>query len=189
MALPITREYAEQRLRYEPLVEVTQYKGDSETHPYLSPEDEFADYETWDVANIAGTKAHEDAWFPYEYVRSALKLGLGLQADVGANPYQFGMIGSTDAHTSMATGDERNFWGKFSKSEPSPTRWSIPLFASDNVMMMYEWQMAASGYAAVWAEENTRGGAVRRHAPPRDLRDDRAPYGGALLRGIRLRGR
>ena len=160
---PLTREYAERRVHFEPLVEATQYKGDSETHPYLSPEDEFADYETWDQANIGVQKSHQDDWFPYEYVRSALKLGLGLQADIGANPYRFGLIGSTDAHTSLAAGDERDYWGKMTRTEPGPERWAIPLFDADAApegapftTSIYEWQMAASGYAAVWATENTR---------------------------------
>ena len=160
---PLTREYAERRSYFEPLVEATQYKGDSETHPYLSPEDEFADYETWDAANIGVQKAHRDEWFPYEYVRSALKLGLGLQADIGANPYRFGLIGSTDAHTSLAAGDERDFWGKMSRTEPGPERWKATLFDASTApedapvaTTIYEWQMAASGYAAVWAKENTR---------------------------------
>jgi hypothetical protein len=154
---PLTREQAERRIRFEPLVEATQYKGDSETHPYLSPEDEFADYETWDAGNIGLTKAHQDDWFRHEYVRSALKLGLGLAASLGVNPFQFGLIGSTDAHTSLAAADERDFWGKFSKTEPSPERMMLPMFeAPDAPRMMYEWQMAASGYAAVWARDNTR---------------------------------
>jgi hypothetical protein len=162
---PLTREYAEKRIYFEPIVEATQYKGDSETHPYLSPEDEFANYETWDWANIGVQKAHENEWFPYEYVRSALKLGLGLQADIGANPYRFGLIGSTDAHTALAAGDERDFWGKFSRTEPSPERWKIPMFDASAVpeglpagvpVTISEWRMAASGYAAVWATENTR---------------------------------
>ncbi len=154
---PLGRDYAELRARWEPIVEATQYKGDSETHPYLSPEDELADYETWDQANIGMNAKHEDAWFRHEYVRSALKLGLGIEASVGANPYRFGLIGSTDAHTSLATADEDDFWGKFTNDEPSPKRWSQPLVPNSELpWMVYEWQMAASGYAAVWATENTR---------------------------------
>lgn len=159
---PITREYATRRAYFEPLVEATQYKGDSETHPYLSPEDEFADYETWDAANIGMQKKHEDDWFPHEYVRSALKLGLGLQAELGTNPYKFGLIGSTDAHTALAAGDERDYWGKMTRTEPGPERWKRPLFETradppaTAVPPIEEWQMAASGYAAVWATENTR---------------------------------
>lgn len=161
---PLTREYATRRAHFEPLVEATQYKGDSEAHPYLSPEDEFADYETWDAANIGVQKKHEDEWFRHEYVRSALKLGLGLQADLGVNPYRFGLIGSTDAHTALAAGDERDYWGKMTQTEPGPDRWKTPLFDATAdvgtpgaaVTSIFEWQMAASGYAAVWANENTR---------------------------------
>ncbi len=161
---PLTREYAERRAYFEPIVEATQYKGDSETHPYLSPEDEFADYETWDQANIGSQVVHRNDWFRFEYVRSALKLGLDIEAETGANPYRFGMIGSTDSHTVFATADERDYWGKMSNREPSRQRWQIKLADQESpppginvVTTIYEWQMAASGYAAVWATENTRG--------------------------------
>ena len=153
---PITKEYAQMRSLYEPLVEATQVKGDSETHPFLSPDDEFADYESWDKSNIGLLQPHLDDWFPREYVRAALKTGLALEADLGANPYRFGLIGSTDSHTSLATADENDYWGKFVDAHPSANRWKKPLVPSPLPFMTYEWQMAASGYAAVWARENTR---------------------------------
>lgn len=155
---PFDRDYAERRQRWEPVAEVTQHKGDSETHPLLSPEDEFADYETWDLANLGSSVMQTDAMQPYQYARSALKLGLQQQARLGVNPFRFGMIGSTDSHTGFATAEEDNFWGKMSRSEPSPTRWSQPLLRHEGrpEFEIPEWKMAASGYAAVWARENTR---------------------------------
>ena len=102
----LSNEYARMRTRFEPLHEMTQMKGDSETHPKLSPEDEFADYETWDKANLTGTAAQTDDMLPGNYARSALKRGLKLEAEIGANPYKHGFIGSTDSHTSLATAGE-----------------------------------------------------------------------------------
>ena len=99
----LTREYAEARNRWEPLHETTQIKGDEETHPLLSPEDEFADFETWDVGNITGSGAKEDSMLQYEYARSALLSGLKLGAELGANPYKFGMTGASDTHTALST--------------------------------------------------------------------------------------
>jgi len=143
---PLDTAYAKARSRWEPIVEVTQIKGDSETHPVVSPKDQFADYETW--GNSSDNKKLSDSWRQFEYARSALKLGLGQQAKLGVNPFKFGMIGSTDAHTSLATADEDNFWGKMSIDEPHPARTD----ASDWI----GWRMNAAGYAAIWAEENTR---------------------------------
>ena len=150
-------EYASQRAWREPLVEATQVKGDSEAHPFLSPDDEFADYESWDRSNVSMAVPHQDEWFAHEYLRSALKLGLAIDADTGTNPYRFGMIGSTDSHTALATADEDDYWGKFVRAHPEPGRWQTPIVASDTLpYIAYEWEMAASGYAAVWASENTR---------------------------------
>lgn len=149
---PFDREYASTRARWEPLYEVTQVKGDSETHPLLSPDDEFADFETWDDDNIGRTVAKENAMLPHEYARSALKLGLQMHTKLGVNPYQFGLIGSTDAHTSLATADDNNFWGKFLDSEPGPERAHNKMGGT----LWYNWKLAASGYVGVWARENTR---------------------------------
>ena len=147
--------YAKARIRWEPLVEVTQIKGDGETHPFLSPNDEFADYETWDTSNLGGTAAKEDAMLEGEYARSALKLGLEVESETGVNPYRFGMIGSTDSHTALATSREENYFGKHSGMEPTPTRMTDALAkVGDNAV--FGWQQVASGLAAVWAEENTR---------------------------------
>lgn len=155
---PLTQEYGRLRSRWEPLVEATQIKGDSETHPFLSPTDEFADYETWNtwggrvngaVMYSGNSYTRPDSWIRYQYVRSALKLGLQQQAETGANPFKFGLIGSTDSHTALVAVDENNFWGKTASAEPGAGRTLGP-YSINN------WEMNAAGYAAVWAEENTR---------------------------------
>ncbi len=151
----LDKYYVETRARREPLYEVTQIKGDGETHPFLSPNDEFADYETWDIGNLDDSEVKTDAMLPGEYAREALKRGLAIEAKLGTNPYQFGMIGSTDSHTSLATAQENNFFGKHSGAEPSPTRMSHPFMENENGVIM-GWQQVASGLAGVWARENTR---------------------------------
>ena len=155
---PLTREIAELRASMEPIVEVTQIKGDGEAHPFLSPNDEFADYETWDRSNLDGSELKKKEMLQYEYARSALKIGLKLQKELGVNPFKFGMIGSTDAHTAISSIEENNFFGKHSGVEPEPNRWEHLVIASskDPKLNVLGWQQAASGYAAVWATENTR---------------------------------
>jgi hypothetical protein len=155
---PLNRELAELRARMEPIIETTQIKGDSESHPFLSPNDEFAGYETWDKANLNGTELKEESMLQYEYSREALKTGLKLNKSLGVNPYQFGMIGSTDSHTSLAAVEEENFFGKHSGVEPEPHRWEHMVISSplDPDLAIMGWQQAASGYAGVWAMENTR---------------------------------
>ena len=115
----IDREYAENRMRWEPLYEVTQIKGDGETHPFLSPNDEFANFERWDKGNLDLTELKKPEMLEAEYARAALRNGLMLEAELGVNPYKFGVIGSTDAHTGLAAVEEDNFFGKTSSSEPS----------------------------------------------------------------------
>jgi hypothetical protein len=155
---PLNRELAELRARMEPIAEVSQIKGDSEAHPFLSPNDEFADYETWDAANLDGTEVKEQSMLQYEYAREALKTGLKLKKSLGVNPYRFGMISSTDSHTSLTTAEEENFFGKHSGVEPEPQRWEHMVISSplDPNLAIMGWQQAASGYAGVWATENTR---------------------------------
>jgi hypothetical protein len=153
----LTRAYAETRARLEPVYEVTQIKGDGETHPFLSPNDEFAGFEVWDKGNLDLTELKRPEMLQYEYARSGLKLGLKLEQELGVNPFKFGMIGSTDSHTSLATADQDNFFGKHSGAEPSPTRATHPFLASpDGSAKIMGWEQVASGYAAVWATENTR---------------------------------
>ena len=154
---PLTRAYAETRDRWEPVYEVTQIKGDGEAHPLLSPDDEFADYETWDLGNLNLSQAKTEDMLQHEYGRSALKLGLQLEAALGVNPFQFGMIGSTDSHTSLPTAEEENFFGKHSGVEPTPERAAhVAIGSSDGSQAFMGWDMVSSGYAAVWATENTR---------------------------------
>jgi hypothetical protein len=151
----MTLDYAEQRNRWEPLLEVTQFKGDSETHPFVSPDDEFADYESWDQFAGFSVRPHQDWMFANEYARPALRQGLALSMQLGMNPFQFGMIGSSDSHTGIPSADENNFWGKFSWHEVNPTRVMEP-FVNIPDITQFEWEMAASGLAGIWAEENTR---------------------------------
>ena len=151
----IDREYAENRMRWEPLYEATQIKGDGETHPFLSPNDEFANFERWDKGNLDLTEVKKPEMLEFEYVRSAFKNGLKMEAELGVNPYKFGLVGSTDAHTGLAAVEEDNFFGKTSSSEPSADRAMHPFVKTDKAVIM-GWETTASGYAAVWATENTR---------------------------------
>ena len=156
---PIDKAYAETRMRWEPLAEVTQIKGDGEAHPALSPTDEWADYGTWDKGDIAGFKPKEDWMLQYEYARTALQVGLQQEQKLGANPFKFGMIGSTDSHTAMASTREDNFWGKMPSAEPSADRWEhyvIKAMSGDESLSTFEYESLASGLMAVWAPENTR---------------------------------
>jgi hypothetical protein len=148
-------DYMEARIRWEPLYEVTQIKGDGETHPFLSPEDEFADFETLALGNLNLTAVKEDDMLQYEYARQALRNGLAMEEEFGSNPYKFGMVGSSDTHTALAAVEEENYIGKHAGTEPSPERWEHPMakFAG----RQYDgFAMSASGYAGVWATENTR---------------------------------
>lgn len=149
---PLDAAYAKTRSRWEPVYEVTQVKGDGEAHPTLSPTDEFADFETWDEGNITLTAKKQPWMLQYEYARSGLKEGLRHEAKLGTNPFKVGMIGSTDAHTGLATSTEDNFFGKFPESEPRPERVTNKMAGQ----LQESWQLGASGLAAVWAPENTR---------------------------------
>ena len=152
---PIDREYAETRAEWERLYEATQIKGDGETHPFLSPNDEFANFERWDKGNLDLTELKKPEMLEFEYARSGLKNGLKLEAELGVNPYKFGMIGSTDAHTGLTAVEEENFFGKVTTSEPSPVRAIHPFVRAEKATIM-GWEETSSGYAAVWATENTR---------------------------------
>jgi len=154
---PITKEYAKLRAEMEPIIEVSQIKGDGETHPKLSKNDEFADYETWDRGNLTLSADKKDEMLEFEYARSALKNGLVVESTLGINPFKFGMIGSTDSHTGLAAVEEENFFGKLPHAEPSDHRVEHALMKfGEKAYMGYE--MTSSGYAAVWATENTREG-------------------------------
>lgn len=170
----ISKEYAETRIKYEPIIEMTQIKGDSETHPRLSPTDEFADYETYDhTISVAGAEARNlfsDGFLQQfsesdreillknkktiaktgDYARSALKRGLVIEDRIGVNPYKFGMIGSTDSHTSMASAEENNFHGKMAIDSTPGTK------SKEIIPGTPGWDMGAAGLVAVYAEQNTR---------------------------------
>jgi hypothetical protein len=158
---PMDRAYAEARASHEPLLEATQIKGDSETHPFLSPNDEFANFEKWDI-NFSKMEPAENSVLHGNYVRSALKLGLELEAKLGANPYHSGMIGGNDAHVGVVTQREDNFFGEFANGLPSPDRWKTPLAMIDNDPkkgpLISVWGEQAAGLGGVWARENTREG-------------------------------
>ena len=154
---PMDADYAAKRIRWEPLHEMSQVKGDEETHPLLSPDDEFADFENWDVSNIAGSVPKKPEMLQYEYARSALKLGLKLGRELGVNPYKFGMNATTDTHTALATTREENFFGKYRHTEPSKNRHDREVIpAEDPALRILTSQEAASGLTAVWVRENTR---------------------------------
>ncbi|ANT61620.1 hypothetical protein AYJ57_14075 [Salipiger sp. CCB-MM3] len=153
----LTEEIAQMRARFEPLYEPTQIKGDGEAHPFLSPDDEFADHDTWDASNLNGTEVKTPDMLAGEYAREALKRGLAIERDLGVNPFKFGMVGATDSHTGMATAQEDNFFGKHSGVEPEPHRWEhVVIEAPDPSLTIYGWKQAAGGLGAVWASENTR---------------------------------
>jgi hypothetical protein len=151
----VDSNYVEQRARWEPLYEMTQMKGDGETHPYLSPNDEFADYETWDKGNLDLTELKKNEMLAGEYAREGLKRGLMLEQKLGTNPYKFGMVGATDSHTGLATAEEENFFSKSVSVEPSKTRVNHP-FIKSKLGVIEGYEPVASGYQGVWATENTR---------------------------------
>jgi len=151
----LSKDYAETRMRWEPIYEATQIKGDGESHPLLSPNDEFAGYETrWDKGNL-GPVPKQDEMLQYEYAREALKNGLKFEQTLGVNPFKFGMVGSTDSHTGLTTAEEENFFGKHSGKEPHKGRMN-KIVGEFGEVKYYGWEQVASGYAAVWATDNTR---------------------------------
>ncbi len=151
----VDKNYVEQRAKWEPLYEVTQIKGDGEAHPFLSPDDEFADYGTWSIGNLDMSELKTDDMLQREYAREALKNGFKLEKKLGTNPYKFGMVGATDSHTSLSTAEEENFFGKSTSVEPSKTRVSHPFVTSEKGTYPGD-SLLASGYQGVWATENTR---------------------------------
>lgn len=151
----LNKKYVETRAKRERLYEITQIKGDGEAHPYLSKNDEFADYETWDQGNLDLSALKKNEMLKGEYARSALKTGLELEKKLGTNPYKFGLIGSTDSHTGLATAQEDNFFGKHSGGEPNKDRYLHPM-AKVEKGEYKGYAPVASGWAAVWASENTR---------------------------------
>jgi hypothetical protein len=155
----LDRDYVETRARWERLIEITQSKGTGEAHPYLSPNDEFADFELWDKGNLDLSAAKKKEMLQREYAREALKNGLKLEQQFGTNPYKVGMIGSTDTHTALSSAEEDNFFGKMATAEPSAERLTNEFVSSKTTktgLGYMDWEVSASGRAAVWATENTR---------------------------------
>jgi hypothetical protein len=153
----LSKEYVQNRATWERLYETVQTKGDGEAHPVLSPNDEFADFETWDKGNLDMSVAKTPDMLQHEYARSALKNGLALEKKLGTNPYQFGLVGSTDAHTGLMSIEENNFFGKTTPQEPSAERMTATFVNNPNTnITVRDWEVGAAGYAVVWAEENTR---------------------------------
>ncbi|MDW4500057.1 DUF3604 domain-containing protein [Sulfitobacter sp. D35] len=157
-------DYAEQRQKWERLYEATQNKGDGEAHPLLSPEDEFADFETWDVGNLDLSELKTPEMLPGEYTRSGLKRGLQLEAELGVNPFKFGLVGASDNHIGLTTPENDNFFHKFTTYEPSPHRIieedgaiHMSNTTADGSAGIASWQYITSGLTAVWAEQNSRG--------------------------------
>ena len=142
----IDAEYSQLRNRWEPVEEMTQYKGDSETHPILSPNDEFADFERYKHLLNGGPLEHVEG----SYARSGLIRGMQLEAEIGVNPFKFGMIGATDTHTGLASAEEGNFLGIYAQDSVPGNK------AKETVPGSYGWDASAMGFAAVWATENTR---------------------------------
>ena len=155
---PMTADYARKRARHEPVVEVTQIKGDSESHPYLSPNDEFASFgvKGWELGNLPLTHKTTPDMFAGNYIREALKRGISLEQKLGVNPYAFGLIGSTDSHTALATGDENNFFGKHTGNEPAIKDRTLHSQNLGTTTGRFGWHYLAGGYAAAWARGNTR---------------------------------
>jgi hypothetical protein len=151
----LDRKYVESRARWEPMYEITQIKGDGEAHPFLSPDDAFADYETWDAGNLDLSEAKTEEMLQYEYAREALKNGLLLEKRHGANPYKFGLVGSTDSHTGLATAEEENFFGK-----------------------------ATNALYRCLGQREHPGGAVGCNEAKGSLRDYRSAYHRAFFRGL-----
>ena len=153
----LDQDYALTRIKWERLYEVTQTKGDGEAHPFLSPNDEFADFNRWDKSNLDGSERKKKEMLEFEYARSAYKNGLKLGAELGVNPFKFGLIGSTDAHNALSAVEEDNFFGKMTTAEPNPQRWEHPFIDNKKSgVTILGWETQAAGYAAVWAQENTR---------------------------------
>jgi hypothetical protein len=151
---PMTPEWARMRARYEPLYELTQIKGQSESHPTLSPKDDFAAWDLWDRGNLI-VKPKPEGALRFEYWREALKSGLRLEDELGTNPFRYGANAATDTHTGLSTPDEEGFFGKFKTVEPRSGRWKFPVIESE--YGAYKgWEQAASGVMGVWAVENTR---------------------------------
>lgn len=152
---PLTKVWVEDRARWEVLYEIFQYKGQSESHPSLSPNDEYADFGIWDTANLDG-KVKQPGQINTEYAREALKMGLALQSQFGTNPFKIGLVAGTDTHNGLSTGEnEDNFYSKFGYSYPRAGRWN-DIYKQEGDYTRRDWTILAAGITGVWATENTR---------------------------------
>ncbi len=155
---PLDADYARRRARWEPLQEMMQTKGNSETHPTLSPNDEFADYGVagWEYGNLTLEDSPETPAMRHTmYLRSGLLRGLEQGLKLGINPFRYGFIGGSDVHNSLSSFEEDNFMGKHVNQEPRPQRWEH-VSKQGFGKTRFTWHYTAAGYAAVWAKENTR---------------------------------
>jgi hypothetical protein len=150
----LTKQWVDARARWEPIIELFQYKGQSEAHPSLSPMDEFANFELWDTGNLNGIPK-KPGMIEHEYWREALKAGLRLEAKFGTNPFKLGAAAGTDTHNSLSAPIEDNFWGKFATVEPGPERWN-GFYKKEGDYVRKDWTQSAAGYTGVWATANTR---------------------------------
>ena len=152
---PVDRAYAEARAKWEPVEEVIQYKGDSETHPILSPLDEFAGFEKY--KHLLGPRRTKEGTVSIKaevgvggFMRSGLRRGLEMEKNIGINPYKFGVVGASDSHTALAAVEEANFHGKYANDSKPENK------SKRTVPTSVGWDAAAQGLSAVWAEENSR---------------------------------
>jgi hypothetical protein len=152
---PLSKEYAETRNKWERLIEITQLKGNSETHPSLSPTDEFANFEIWDKGNLGYQTPKKPEMIKSEYVREALKTGLQLEQQLGTNPFKLGIVGGSDSHSGLTAMEEDNFGGKFKQSEPGPGRWD-EVGSKTKYGTIKGYDYGANGWTGVWATSNTR---------------------------------
>lgn len=159
------KAYVTARAKWEKLMEIGQSKGDGETHPKISPNDEFADYETWDFGNLDLTAKKTDAMLEFEYARAALKNGLKLETELGVNPFKFGFVYGSDHHTALSTGMDDNYFGAFTWIEPNKHRimskegnLTVGKYNAKLEAGFDSWQYSSPGPTAVWATSNTRAG-------------------------------
>ena len=186
---PIDRDYAQRRMRWEPLYETTQMKGDGEAHPRAVAQRRARQLRAAGTKAVSASGVHTPAMLPREYTREAYKRGLSYEQKLGANPFKFGIVGSTDSHTSLATSQEDNFFGKVVPLEPSsaPDRFDEVItgrLSENKAMRQYAWMTSASGLAAVWAKRQHPGSPVGRHGAQRGVRDDRHAFAGARVRWL-----
>jgi hypothetical protein len=182
---PMTREWAAERQKWEPLFEVAQIKGQSEAHPRLSPNDEFIrGYELWDKGNLV-LVPKKPGMLEHEYARDALKNGLSVEQDLGVNPFKFGLIGGTDTHTGLAAVEEDNYYGKTTGLEPNPERWD-ETFQKRGDLIIKGWETSGVELRRGLGDGELAHCDLGRHEAARDLRHERPAHDGAFLRRLRF---